>query len=220
MNRGEVRTIMRRIMAEPYATGTFTDEMCNGFITSAYIKLANIVRNRNYKYYYSTDTISTVGTVRSYELPDDCVSSNILNIRNAEGYSLIPDDIKNFDINDTSSEPVFYDIADNEVYFDPVPTETKTYTLEYFRVPTELTFDSIPLDFPAGQEEIVAWKAAAMAKKSVLDISEYIEQEYMELYETMLKSVMLNKYISPPKIEVSKGNFGKYWVNRPSNQRY
>jgi len=213
MNRGEVRTIVRNIIAEPNATGTWTNDMLNKHINSAYAMLSNEVRDKNYKYYYSTGTITTASGTRNYDLPSDYVASNILNIRNSDGYSLIPDDIRNFDTNDTGASATYYDIANNDIYFDPVPTEVKSYALEYFRVPTVLSADSTELDFPQGQEEVIAWKAAVLAKKSLDDISEYIESEYNAMYKSMLKSVVINKYIRPPQIQVSRGNFGKYWIH-------
>ena len=115
---------------------------------------------------------------------------------------------------------MIYIIVNNDIYLDPVPTEVKTYALEYFRVPTILSSDSIELDFPKGQEEVVAFKAAIMAKKSLDDISENIESEFKQMYDSMLKSIMINKYIRPPQITVSRGQFGKYWPNNRGRQAF
>ena len=218
MNRGEVRTAIRYIIAEPHENGTWTNAMLNSFIDRAYKMLANVVRNRNYKYYYSTTTLTTTATVRYVALPTDCVSSNVLNIRNAEGYSLVPDDIVNMSPEDTANKATFYDILDNKVYFDPVPSDAETYTLEYFRIPNVLSLDATELDFPQGQEDVVAWKAATMAKKSLDDISQFIASEYEDMYESMLKSIMINKYIRPPMIKISRGHFGKGWINNGFRQ--
>ena len=213
MNRGEVRDLVRTIIDEPHSTGTWSDEMLNVHLNLAYRQMANKVRKHNYKYYYNTSTITVFSGLRAFDLPDDCVASNVLNIRNEDGNSLIPSDIIEMSSTDTDADAKYYDILDNKIFLDPMPTVQKTYTLEYFRVPEALLTDNSVLDFPVGQEDVIAYKTAVLAKKSLDGIYEDIEIELKYLLNEMLEAIVQNKYIKPPQIEISRGNFGRRWVN-------
>ena len=213
MTRSEVRTFVRKIIDEPFATGTWSNAMLNAHIDAAYEFLVNKVRNANSKHYYSTSTITTVATTRNYDLPTDCIASNIFDLTDSDGYSLVADDIRNFNTTDTGTEAVYYDVVNNDVYLDPVPSSVKTYTLSYFRVPTALSADTTELDFPTGFHRIVSYKAAILAKKSLDGIYEDINEEYQELFGSMMESLVQNKFIKPKQISISRRNFGKRWIN-------
>ena len=187
--------------------------MLNAHIDAAYEHLCNKVRGANNKYYYSTGTITTAASTRNYDLPSDCVASNILSLTNSDGQNLVADDIRNFNSTETGPNASFYDVLNEDIYLDPVPTAVKSYTLEYFRTPTALAADATELDFPNGFERIVSYKAAILGKKSLDGIYEDIEAEYRELYDSMIEAVKQNKFMRPRQIQISRQEFGKKWIN-------
>ena len=214
MNREEVRSDVRSIMDELYPTATWTNAMLNVHINRAYIFVSNKVRSANKKYYFSIDTITTVSGTRSYALPSNCVASNVGNIVDPDGTLLIPDNVYDFDVNDTSDTARYYDIANNLVYLDPVPTSVKVYVLQYFRRPTALSTDAIELDFPEGFELAVSLKSAEYAVKSIQGMWEPIAQDYESFFRSMISELKDNKDIRPKSIEISRYDFGKRYINK------
>jgi len=213
MNRENVRNDVRAIMDEWYPTNTWSNTMLNVHINRAYKYVSNQVRSSNNKYYFTTTTIDTVAAVRTCSLPTNCIASNVANIIDENGSLLIPDDINDFDLNDTGNLARYYDIANNLIYLDPIPTEIKTYTLYYYRQPTELTADSTDLDFPEGFGDAVSLKAAEFAVKSVHGLWEPIAQDYQMYYDSMIAELDSNKTIKPKSIQMSRNWFGKRYIN-------
>lgn len=213
MNREQIRDDVRSIMDELYPTNTWENSMLNVHINRAYSYVCNKVRSSNSKYYFSIDSITTAATVRSYSLPSDCIASNIANLIDDEGYNLQSDDVNDFDLKDTSGLARYYDIANNLIFLDPIPTEVREYTLYYYRKPTALTDDEIELDFPEGFEPAISMKAAEFAIKAIHGIWEPIAEDFQRYFDSMIAELNSNKTIQPKRIEMSRYSFGKRYIN-------
>jgi len=191
MTRSELVTEFRDWTDQPN-TAIITAAMANREINRAYREIRGKINERNYRFYYTSTTVTTTAATPFVDMPSDCVLPNKL--IDSDNNVLLQRDIEEFNHSLDTAEPERWDVAGRHLVFSPIPNSTYTYTLYYTYDPGDMDGDTDTPVFVPGYEDVIAIKAA-INSKMIRD--ETVKDMAQNVYIERLIS-LLNAAGSPP----------------------
>lgn len=161
-----------RILVDQPHTAIISSSNAASLINNAYRELIGEIRQRNYRFYYTSDTLSTVINSRYIILPADCVVPN--KIVDSDGTVLKRIDMENFPTSTTTCEPEYWDRIGNKIIFPSGADAIYTYTLYYHYQPADMSLGSSVPNFVPGFEDLIPMLAAIKSKMIRDDKSDLI----------------------------------------------
>jgi hypothetical protein len=210
----DLRQGLRDWIQEPNSTAPFTDAFLTRQLNRSLRKLALKVSQKYPSFYFDTETITTTDGKYMYDLPDDYWRTH--GIKNSDGVYLRvarPDEVDSGTSNEASDATHFTRMG-NQIQLEPPPGTTgKTYTHEYFRVPTEMEDDDDEPDFPPGYEDIIELDAAIMCGITDGAMLNDVHMQYQERLSDMMMTLDEWQTRQPPHVTFVKRDFGNSYPN-------
>lgn len=172
-----------RVLTDQPHVGILTAPVAVTLINNAYRELLGKICQRNYRYFLTSASISTVTGSKFVTLPIDCVA--VYKITDSDGGELSHRDMETFGTSTDAQEPTHWAKVGNKIIFPDVADAIHTYTLWYHAFPGDmLTGAAIP-EFVPGFEDLIATLAAIKSKMIRDD-----KADFMALYPDRLQAML------------------------------
>lgn len=172
-----------RVLIDQPHTAIISAAIAATLINNAYRELLGKILQRNYRYFFTSSSISTAVGSRYVTLPIDCVAVN--KITNSDGGELPYRDMEAFGTSTAADEPTHWAKVGNKIMFPDVADAIRTYTLWYHPFPGDmLTGAAIP-EFVPGFEDLIATLAAIKSKMIKDD-----KADFLALYPDRLQAML------------------------------
>ena len=204
--RSELVTEFRDWIDQPH-TAIVGSTYANREINRAYKQLIGVINEWNYRFYFTTASISTTASTAYVAVPTASVMIN--KIVDSDGYTLAHRDIERFNLSLDNGEPDAWDTAGRRIYFTPTPDAIYTYTCYHTYMPVDFAGDSSTPEFVPGYEGLIAIKAA-LNSKLIRDeqLQELAAVEYAEGMKSLRHVVMTQQTASGFRVIPSEADLG------------
>lgn len=181
-----LRTMARR-RADMENSSFVTDTELNEYINTAIKRLYDLLVMANEDYYTTSDTVTTDGTSKEFNLPADFYKIKGLDYNlNGTTRSMKPYPFNERNDFQNNTSEIRYRLRKDKIRFEPAPS-AQSMTLWYVPAFSDLSNDADTFDGVNGWEELVAIDAAIKCKrKEESDTQELIferERLYAEIKE-------------------------------------